>query len=282
MNSTNRPVDILDSDVVNTARVVPHQRDGADTPPVPAHNRAPGRMASRLVVALAVLVFFGPARAAHQPGVVEPDRHLWDRMRAQPPSGYVDVHRMVEQTRHDSGRAYWSTDTHWLPETAARYGQELATAVDSRAASGTSLVKAGHMTRKTDLSLMIGRQVSESVPRWMPQRAGVTTTVSTGRAGGISYGEYTSTSTSAPLIPGRVVLLGDSFTELSAEQIVPYYSDVVFVRWTDVWLDYQAAARLERRPGDLAARRGRGFLVGGHLAGVGGFRQCGRSGFRRD
>jgi alginate O-acetyltransferase complex protein AlgJ len=208
-----------------------------------------------------------PARYPLKHCADEGDQRFWDRMRTDPGPGYLDLHEPVLALCRRAGQAYYATDTHWLPAAAAQFGLLLAGRLDPAVADATRLRGAGTQPMVTDLPPMLGRQVTERVPWWVPDRAGVTTTARDISALGSSPVQHvTNATTAAPLVAGRTLLIGDSFLDYSAAQVEPYFADVRRTQWQGLVADPPGAVGLLRSSDTVVVELVERNLAGGAVA----------------
>ena len=137
-------------------------------------------------------------------------RDFWERFDADPPVAvYVDLDARFARLRSDA--VYRKLDSHWTPQGAAIYAQELATALDPRLWEGTRVVRTGTRELGGDLAQLLGRRTTEAVAEWEVVRPGVH-----GNFGNVALGAEPASilnrSTGVALFPQRTLLLVDSFS----------------------------------------------------------------------
>jgi alginate O-acetyltransferase complex protein AlgJ len=146
----------------------------------------------------------------------------------------VNTRARLAAAHRAGGQPYWRADTHWNHAGAAIYAQALAEHLDPGLAARVK-VTPERMTRVGDLTGLLGLTSAET---------GSSATVS---AGGsvvpdpsldqydpfkVLYGkERWKTTPSTGLIPGRTVLIGDSFTYYALGAVRPLFADGTFL-WT--------------------------------------------------
>jgi hypothetical protein len=140
-------------------------------------------------------------------------------------SRYVDSWELFEQQKSDSAQTYFRTDTHFDFEASIPWIKELIDEVDTvwdpKAVRhlGTTLWL-GNLTR------FIGLDTPEEVEHVVVQR-NLSTTRTEVRPRITHYGHTGEDA----LIPGKTLVLGDSFMEIPEESLVQYFADVTVVDW---------------------------------------------------
>jgi alginate O-acetyltransferase complex protein AlgJ len=148
---------------------------------------------------------------------------FWERMRDDPPVGYVDLERELARVQQEEGENLWRpSDTHWAQRGALVYAQELALALDPALWRTSTMVPTGPVQARADLAAQLGTPRSDTVPGWTLERNGVTVTQATGT-------RITSTTTGAPLHTPSTLILGDSFTQASLSLIAPLFAQARIV-----------------------------------------------------
>lgn len=138
---------------------------------------------------------------------------------------------------------YPASDTHWLPSTASLVIRPLIENV-ARRSGATDVTWAPTeddptlMWAHNDLRLILGLdEPLEKLPTKRPQRPGAQTAYTQMLLPrGNKVRHYTTTG--VPVIPGRTLMIFDSFVaarafgnDPSLGQIAPYFADVTFVHW---------------------------------------------------
>ena len=144
---------------------------------------------------------------------------------------------------HGSGRqVYWRTDSHWTTVGGAIYARalarELAPALAARIQVGRTRV-----TKVGDLARLTGLPSTETVPLAI-LTAGWTVREGPGSPGydpvtPVFDPQHWTTRPSTGLVPGRSVLLGDSFTYATLPTLRP-----LFARGTFVWIGYSSERQI--------------------------------------
>jgi alginate O-acetyltransferase complex protein AlgJ len=158
-------------------------------------------------------------------------RAFWDRTAAAPPPGWLDVRTPLLAAQQAGGRPWYLVhDSHWDQNAAALYGDHLAHTLDPRLRG--SLRQEGTLTHNADLGLLLGQPKPDTYDKVLLDRPGVRTTVRSvpdPAIGDIPYLHATSTSTGPRLIPGKTVMLYDSFTDVSQQYVTPWFSDLTLI-----------------------------------------------------
>lgn len=152
---------------------------------------------------------------------------LWQDLDADPPLGYLDVHKPLQaQQRRDGKPIYWKTDSHWTSRGAAVYAHQLANRLDPKLWKGSSVVSTGPAQREGDLSDLLGSPQTDTSPGWDVSRPGVETGYVEAPALPQRPTAIHNTTTGVPLFKPKTMLLGDSFTDTSRRVLYPLFADV--------------------------------------------------------
>jgi hypothetical protein len=126
---------------------------------------------------------------------------------------------------------YWKTDTHWSPTGGAIYARAVADRLEPGLGARLGLTSRRE-TFAGDLSAMLGLNLPETA---------LVTTVETGTVhldpfdqkrvkAGVYYGrQHWTTRPAKGLVPGKTVLLGDSFDYYAMESLRPLFADGTFL-----------------------------------------------------
>ena len=146
-------------------------------------------------------------------------KRFWDKLTASPPTGYVDIKSPLEALRAKGTPGVWRpSDTHWAGLGAAVYVQRVVDAIQPGLWRPSELVATGPSQALGDLSVLLGTPKKDTLPGYDLRRPGVTVTSQTTT-------HLASTSTGAPLITGRTLVLGDSFTQASKPFLAAFFQD---------------------------------------------------------
>jgi hypothetical protein len=155
---------------------------------------------------------------------------FWAALRATPPTGYLDLRGPLEAEQQRSGPIYRPTDTHWAPRGAVVYTQELARRLNPRLLEYTHVVETGTAHVTGDLAGMLGLTTEDAFPALEIRRPGV---MPVGRDSLqlplLSLGAPVTATTEtrgAPLFEPHTLLLGDSFTDVSAPFLGTLFANV--------------------------------------------------------
>ena len=140
---------------------------------------------------------------------------------------YLPMRSRLKALADRRAQAYWDLDSHWTTVGSTRWGQSLAKALDPRVAR-LQRYRAGTRTHVPDIAFLIGQQdVYETAParltktrvRVSPARGSVAYDVETLTGYDLSW----QTSPVSRTWPGRTLLLGDSFTYVGMESLMPLF-----------------------------------------------------------
>jgi alginate O-acetyltransferase complex protein AlgJ len=148
----------------------------------------------------------------------------------------VDPSQALAAFESETGRSVWRpNDTHWGPAGAAVFSKSVAEALDARF-SQTSIVTGPDEKLPGDLSQMVGDLKSDAMPTARIDGMDVTlrhdgNVIPQAEIPDLDYRPITVTteSTGFPLIPGKTLLLGDSFFAASRLQFPLFYSSLTYV-----------------------------------------------------
>jgi hypothetical protein len=84
-------------------------------------------------------------------------QEFWERLREDPPVGYVDLRDELERVQEEGGENLWRpSDTHWAQRGGLVYAQELADALDPALWRTSELVPTGPVELQADLAAQLG------------------------------------------------------------------------------------------------------------------------------
>ena len=144
---------------------------------------------------------------------------------------FLNLLPQLRESQVAGEQPYWKTDTHWSPTGGAIYARAIADRLEPGLGARLDL-KPKKATLSGDLSAMIGLKLPETA---------LVTTVETGTVNldpfdpkrvkaGVYYGrQHWTTSPTTGLVPGRTVLLGDSFDYYAMENLRPLFADGTFL-----------------------------------------------------
>lgn len=160
-----------------------------------------------------------PDQFAGKKCMVERHAAFWAAAKTLTGVTLVDPTADLAAYESESGHPAWRTlDTHWSPEAAAVGAKALAAALDPALAATSTVTVGGPAEPTGDLTKLLGVPRTEKVRLATLDRPGVTVLdggsvvdPATIPDIGNTPVTVTATSTSAPLLPGRTLAIGDSF-----------------------------------------------------------------------
>jgi len=150
---------------------------------------------------------------------------LHSALRGRP--GYVDVWGPLERRKAAEPNAplYYRLDTHWDGRGQGVAARALLDSLAPGRWESTALHLASDR-HSGDLTALLGRPATERTVSASVTRPGVDVRAdATGSR---------ATSTGPWLLPGRTVIVGDSFAESIRSSLDPYLTDVTYVGWHDL------------------------------------------------
>ena len=164
-------------------------------------------------------------------------KEFWDEVAATPGLTVLDPRADLAATEQEWGESVWrKSDTHWGPRGALTFAQEVVGAIDPAALADSDITSPGQKTMPGDLSAMTGNPTDDTMKDVTLTRPGVALSVdgvptSAPDIPSLDFAPLTVTaeSTQAPLVPGRTVVLGDSFFEASKSMLAPYFESMTYL-----------------------------------------------------
>lgn len=157
---------------------------------------------------------------------------LWAAVEAATIPQYVDVLAALEAQRAETGRPlYHRLDTHWNLEGALVATRMIIDRLDPGLWTESEVLRAGEVEQVGDLSVMQGNPRSESVPAIRISRPDV---VPVSEPGTTSDRRFLNSAPAGRLIPGRTVIVLDSFGLAQLPLLVPYFEDLTVVEFDDL------------------------------------------------
>lgn len=137
----------------------------------------------------------------------------------------------------ETGRVAWRTlDTHWSPEGAAVGADTLAQALDPSIAATSTIETGPDLDALGDLTALLGASRTEKVPSAALDRPGVELHYDGRIVGpngipdlGYKPTTVTATTSSAPLLPGRTLVIGDSFFRTTRGNVAVLAESLTYV-----------------------------------------------------
>lgn len=157
---------------------------------------------------------------------------LWDRVAADPPPGFVDLLPVMRSVKAEHGAAYKPQDTHFNDYGNVAYARALVAAIDPDVWARTEVIATGPRSTVGDLLVVLGQPGPTTFDGIELRRGGVT--VDRHEAVSVDgvplWARTTATSTAgAPLIPGRTVMFGDSYTINALPWLSPFFEELLLV-----------------------------------------------------
>src|SRR5580765_941760 len=160
---------------------------------------------------------------------------------------HLDILAPLQQAQAKGLQPYWRTDTHWSTVGASIYGQQLYSMLAPQQASSFRAT-AATATRHGDLFALNGLTSPERAPS---REVSVGGTVhldafdKTFDGGGEYYGpQHWTVSGPTNALPGRTLLLGDSFTYYGLDALRPLFADGSFY-WTHHFSQADTVAQIK-------------------------------------
>jgi len=163
-------------------------------------------------------------------------------------SAAIDGPALLSTAAHAAGARpmYYPQDTHWTPQGAATVVQALARSFDPELWNADTRVERGVRRRVVDLAALIGLRHVERTPNIVlrpdvaQQRENVAVPVQLSHAPSIFR---ITCSGDASLLPGRTLVLYDSFFGIDTRLVAPFFADTTWIEVADM-LDHPDLAKL--------------------------------------
>jgi hypothetical protein len=149
---------------------------------------------------------------------------------------YIDLLPIVEALSSEM-LVYHKNDTHWKSAAAALLPQSVIELLQERLWNEQSIRLDEKQTRNADLAIKLGVEIPHQTEQMISKRNGVKTDsrelieVSGQRAIRIFKHEG---GPDARLIPGRTVLIHDSYALPVEKVLAPYFEEIVMIHWSDL------------------------------------------------
>lgn len=208
--------------------------------------------------------------------VLENRRELRRRLAA--PAGFtaVDLWTPLEREVDAGHRVFPKLERHWDQRSAMVQARVLVEAIQPGLWEERFVVPDGSIERPAELpARFMNLDIPQRVERYRVERPGVEVRVDRFRvpeAADVMVEHYTATSRHLPLIPGRTLVVQDSFMMKSAPAFAAHAEAVHFMHWSVLRRNPEAAAELfaaadrvvlqvvEDRRGVVFGKRGRRAL----------------------
>jgi hypothetical protein len=156
---------------------------------------------------------------------------------ADPPAGFIDVWAATAGLRATTDELlYPPHDSHWTTFTAVRIAELIVNEFQEGAWDESCVRFAGTHSRGGDLANMMDVPRTEVVKKYEVDRQGVT--VSSLESGTRAIHEYATEATGdADILPGRVLVIHDSYGNWFKEPLANHIEEAWFVHWRLLKLD---------------------------------------------
>ena len=172
---------------------------------------------------------------------------LGDSLRALGPAAIDGSSLLGAAAREPDARPlYYRQDTHWTPLGAATVVEALVRSLDPDLWTANTEVVRGVRRRVVDIAALIGLRHVERTPNVFlrpdvtQQRQDLAVPVQLNHAPAIFR---ITSSGSEPLLPGRTLVLYDSFFGIDTRLVAPFFADTTWVEVADM-LEHPELARL--------------------------------------
>lgn len=154
---------------------------------------------------------------------------LWRELARTAGPAFLDLRPALAATDRRV-RTYWRKDTHWTPTGGAVYARALAERLDPALAARLTTQTTTHR-RAGDLARVLGRPQAEAVHGFRLVNPGVQVEelapVDIGMGQPARRTRATPVGPGARVLPGRTVLVGDSFDAVALEQLAPLFEETL-------------------------------------------------------
>lgn len=162
-----------------------------------------------------------------------------DRIKAQlqsagDGSGILTAYAQFGAAQDAGEELYIFGDSHWNSRGAALFSHILLDrlAADGRAPAGlfapSAVVSTGEVEHTGDLFVLMGQTRTDQIERLETRRPGVTTSFEEESVSGFSVMHWESTG-AAEFVPGRTLILHDSYWGYDVSILTPYFEDLTSV-----------------------------------------------------
>ena len=151
-------------------------------------------------------------------------------LRAAGLPGYIDARQLLQARQTTQRRDYYlRKDSHWNGLAEATITMEIALRLDPALTKG-AVVHESIGAYTGDLTSLLGTPTPDQGIFTSITRAGVTATrAPTPPLSGLDSAATSTTSTGAPLFPGPVFMVGDSFSAGLVDELSPFVSSMVWL-----------------------------------------------------
>jgi len=157
---------------------------------------------------------------------------------------------------------YFLTDSHWTPTGATAAIQALVDSFDPTLWNEAEVVRSGTSRYTTDLARLMGIRRTERVDKVVIRPDMTITTQNLDAGPGLMRTVFRDTVTGPqPTIPGRTLIVYDSFLAKYPFYVAPFFADTTWVHISDVMSHPELAAELGRFDHVIFERVERGLYV---------------------
>lgn len=154
-----------------------------------------------------------------------------DALYRTPRPGILETFDLLARMRAETAEPiYRVNDQHWTPRVSVRIVEEIVSRLQPGLWEPDAIHAVGAMTQPGALAAMIGLHRLDVFEQFQLERPGVVVrqVTATGRYG---PNDYETTSAAAPLLPGRVLVIHDSFLEPARTILPSYVRATTFLHW---------------------------------------------------
>ena len=160
---------------------------------------------------------------------------LWQQLALSDIPGFIDLHAELSDARIERRELlYKKRDTHWDDAGAAVASRAVLEAITPGIWNDDHLEFTGVTEYSGDLNTLAGETEIDTSPSYYLGRLGVEAVLTEGLPGegmeGTRNYRTVHSSSQEPLIPGRTVIFGDSFSEIAERFFVTFFEDVSIMR----------------------------------------------------
>ena len=160
---------------------------------------------------------------------------LWRQLASSDIPGFIDLRAELFDARVERRELlYKKRDTHWDDAGAAVASRAVVEAISPGIWNDDHLEFTGVTEYSGDLNTLAGETEIDTSPNYYLGRPGVEAVLTEGLPGegmdGTRNYRTVHTSSEVPLIPGRTLIFGDSFSEIAERFFVTFFEDVSVMR----------------------------------------------------
>lgn len=172
-----------------------------------------------------------PADAGAETQCAHEDNAYW-RVRASDSKSAIDAFSILANARRDPNAApiYTRGDTHWTDYGSALVSKAILESTSPSMLDGAPLRQAGSSVVKPDLSRMSGLYFDENRTTWRWDRPGEQSRSPEAGEGGAFIVQW-GISDGAPMDDRNILILHDSFFEITWDHLASVYAHPVYMHW---------------------------------------------------